>query len=120
MVMGLKNVGKSTVIQQLQKLSSGSFDDRRRKSESFVDFKGQLQFSEATQFPFKGLRKMAIKASESFILVYSVDDEESFDYVTKLLSEIIAIKGNTIYLFLGVFSLTFYYNIHLQTVKSYI
>ena len=93
LVMGLKNVGKSTVTQQLHKLMSSTQDDRRRKSETSLDIKEKLQFSEASQFPFKGLRKMSIKASESFVLVYAVDDEASFDYVTKLLSEIIAIKG---------------------------
>ncbi|XP_045160964.2 GTP-binding protein Di-Ras1-like [Mercenaria mercenaria] len=100
LIMGLKNVGKTTVLKQLEKISSRDLglDDRKRRSENSLDGKvpEQLQYSEATQFPFKGLRKMAIKAAEAFVLTYAVDDQDSFDYVTKLLSEIITIKGDDV------------------------
>lgn len=97
--MGLKNVGKSTVLNQLQKLTSrDTLDEKKGKGDINIDIKEleQLHFSEATQFPFKSLRKMAIKATEAFVLVYAVNDEESFDCVTKLMGEIIDLKGKRI------------------------
>lgn len=91
-IFGRKNVGKTTILHQLQHLT---MEDKKRTSVNCIPSKAptQLQFSEAIQYPFFGLRKMAIKAAKAFVLVYAVDDEESFDYVITLLGEIIEIKG---------------------------
>ena len=48
----------------------------------------------AGAFPFPAMRKLSIRTGDAFVLVYSIDDEDSFDEVKKIREQIIEEKGD--------------------------
>lgn len=101
MIMGTRNVGKTTIIQRIHEIikqDRGQSDSDASNEHDIPDEQSDLlpvpiQFSEASQFSFTSLTRVAFSTSDAFILTYAVDDKASFDYVTNLLGEIIAIRG---------------------------
>lgn len=97
LVIGHKHVGKTTIIGQLCKVFSTILEGDQRKSNEY-DHESKLtadslKFSEANLFDMPGLRDLTIRTADAFILTYATGDEESFDFVTTLIQNVLAIKG---------------------------
>ncbi|PVD38776.1 hypothetical protein C0Q70_01399 [Pomacea canaliculata] len=99
-VMGAAGVGKSAIISQflydhfqieynetIEELHQGEYDfDGTRLTLDILDTAGA--------YSFPAMRELAIATSDAFVLVYSVDDESSFEAVTKLREQILTEKNS--------------------------
>ncbi|KAL8601504.1 hypothetical protein ACOMHN_000446 [Nucella lapillus] len=98
-VMGAAGVGKSAIISQflydkfqheyietVEELHQGEYElNGVRLTLDILDTAGA--------YSFPAMRQLAITTSKAFVLVYSVDDESSFEAVTELREQIIREKG---------------------------
>ncbi|KAL4236422.1 hypothetical protein ACF0H5_004807 [Mactra antiquata] len=91
LVMGLPEVGKTSIVEQIHETNS---ELPGRKYHHIKKLVSSIEFTEAIDYNFKSFRKRAIHHADAIILVYSVEDIQSFDYVAILLEEIAAIKGS--------------------------
>ena len=99
-VMGAAGVGKTCIISQflyekfvteyketVEELHRGEYEING--SELVLDI---LDTSGA--YPFPAMRALSISTGDAFMLVYSIDDEGSFDEVKKLRDQIVTQKNN--------------------------
>lgn len=52
-----------------------------------------VELMDVSNFLLPSLQKMAIKTADAFVLVYAVDDVESFDFICNLREEVIQLRG---------------------------
>ena len=99
-VMGAAAVGKSCIINRF--LYQQFVDGYRATVEDFYLDKFQVNgvqveleiVDTAGAYSFPAMRKLAISSGDAFILVYGVDDEETFQEVKRLRDEILSGKDN--------------------------
>ncbi|OWF43164.1 GTP-binding protein Rhes [Mizuhopecten yessoensis] len=100
-VMGASCVGKSAIISQfLYDTFSSDYhetvEDLHRKEVDINGSKVILDILDtAGTHEFPGMRKLAIATSDAFILVYSVDNDASFEEVKLLREQIVNERGDT-------------------------
>ena len=98
-VMGSAGVGKSAIISQflydnfqfeynqtVEELHQGEYDLNGVKLTLDI-------LDTAGAYSFPAMRRLAISTGDAFVLVYSVDDEASFEAVTELREQILGEKG---------------------------
>ena len=97
-VMGAAGVGKSAIISQFL------YDSFRQEYNKTIEelHQGEYDFNglkltldildTAGAYSFPAMRQLAISTSDAFVLVYSVNDESSFDAVTQLREQILVEK----------------------------
>lgn len=90
LVIGASRVGKTSIIQEFtQKKFIEGFEDSNTEEVATVIV--ELMDVEVTLI--SALRRLAIKTAQAYILVYSLDEPKSFDYVTNIKQEIVEMKG---------------------------
>lgn len=98
-VMGAAGVGKSAIISQFlydnfQNEYNQTVEELHQGEYDFNGVKLTLDILDtAGAYSFPAMRQLAIATSDAFILVYSVDDEASFEAVTDLREQILSEKG---------------------------
>ncbi|XP_070184821.1 ras-related protein Rap-2a-like [Littorina saxatilis] len=98
-VMGAAGVGKSAIISQFlydnfQNEYNQTVEELHQGEYDFNGVKLTLDILDtAGAYSFPAMRQLAISTSDAFVLVYSVDDEASFQAVTELREQIITEKG---------------------------
>ncbi|XP_052897798.1 ras-related protein Rap-2b-like [Anopheles moucheti] len=102
-MMGAARVGKSSIISQflyekylsrykqtIEEMHRGEYElpDGSTLTLDILDTSGSYQFP--------AMRALSINKSGAFILVYAVDDEESWNEVERLREQIIAVRGTRV------------------------
>lgn len=94
-VLGSSEVGKTTIVRQFLyrsfvKEHASTFSDLYRIQ---LDPNVTIEILDTGDYVVPNLRKMMIKTGHAFLLVYAMDNKESFDTVSSLREEIIAVHG---------------------------
>lgn len=93
-VMGSAGVGQTSIINQF---IHNTFIEKRKQTikelyRHIIKFKtisAEIDILDTSgYYEFPGMRRLAIATGDAFILVYSVDNDDSFEYVTFLRDEI--------------------------------
>lgn len=93
LVMGSSQVGKTSLIGQF--ISRKFVEDYGGKGSYCGDDKQKkivVELMDTHQTLLPSLKRLAIKTSNAFVLVYSINDPESFEIVSALKDEIIEMK----------------------------
>lgn len=100
-VLGAAKVGKTAVIEQFL---YGTFNDEHIATveqlyrTEYQLKQGQLTFDildTSGSFQFPAMKELAIKTGDAFILVFSLDDKESFEEVRQLREMILKLKNDS-------------------------
>lgn len=99
-VLGAARVGKSSIISQFLHdkfipLYRETIEELHRGEYSMKGDKLVLDILDTSgAYIFPAMRQLAISTGDAFVLVYSVDDEASFDVVKALREQILACKSD--------------------------
>ena len=99
-VMGAAGVGKTCIVNRF--LYENFISDYKATIEEL--HRGEYEVNgvsltldildTAGAFPFPAMRKLSIRTGDAFVLVYSIDDEASFDEVKNIREQIVEEKGD--------------------------
>ncbi len=95
--MGSCAVGKTSIIdkymhQKFTEEYNTAVDNLHDASEKNV----RLEIMDSDGTLMSNKRRLAIRTAHAFLLVYAVDDEDSFDFISTLRNEIIDMKGDDV------------------------
>lgn len=94
MVLGSKHVGKTSIVRRFIRLKFAEEYRSAANEKHFIESDRTIvKLMEAENFLLPSHKKMAISTASAFVLVYAVDNAESFEYVRAMRDEIIAIRG---------------------------
>lgn len=100
-VMGGAGVGKSCIISQFlyeefQTKYKATIEELHREEYEVNGLPLTLDILDTSgSYEFPAMRQLSISTGDAFILVYGVDDEESFQEVMRLRTQILEQKGET-------------------------
>lgn len=97
-IMGASGVGKTAIVEQFlyERFPLDHVPTVEEMHCNVYDISGStltldlLDTSGSYEFP--AMRRLAIKTADAFILVYSIDDKESFNYVSSIRELILEIR----------------------------
>lgn len=90
LVIGAPRVGKTSIIQEFtQKKFIEGFEDSNMEEAATVI----IELMDVEVSLISSLRRLAIKTAQAYILIYSLDEPTSFDYVKSIKQEIVEMKG---------------------------
>ena len=92
-LVGARNVGKSSITQRFTQRSFG--ESTKKKTEKHTKRIGDF-FVEISEYLVDEISHFQMSSADAFILVYSVDNTESFDCLSDLRDVIISVKGENV------------------------
>ncbi|KAH9400722.1 hypothetical protein TYRP_002294 [Tyrophagus putrescentiae] len=103
-VLGSGRVGKTSIVRRL--LSEEHFVENHIPTvEELYQLEYKSRGSDVTlvldlldtsgSYPFPAMRELAIRSADAFLLVYAVDDADSYEEVIRLKEHIYALRGET-------------------------
>lgn len=100
-VMGAAKVGKTSLVSRFlyDQFQSRYHPTVEELHEGCFDINGALTVLEildtSGSYEFPAMRRLAIATGDAFVLVYSVDDEDSFAHVNALRKQILEQRGGS-------------------------
>ena len=103
-VMGSSKVGKTTLIKGLLRLNDKNDNNSEAKIDNLYEYREYMfEPSDTTQSSHPTLRSRAIATGDLFVLLFSVNDMQTFNFANELRDFIVERKGNDIpTLFVGI------------------
>lgn len=94
-VLGAEGVGKTSIVRRFIKEKIIQEYRHTNTDQNFLKCdRVTVEVLDTGNLLLPRLRKMAMQTADAFVLVYAVDDIQSFNYICQLLNEIVAVKGH--------------------------
>lgn len=94
LVLGSKGVGKTSIVRQfIREKIIDEYQSAETQQQFFKCDKVTVELMDVGNFLLPSLKRMAINTADAFVLVYAVDNIDSFNFICSLQDEIIEIKG---------------------------
>lgn len=100
-VMGSSKVGKSTFIKKLLCFNDSRYKLSGKKIDNLFEYREYTDAFHTDEVP--KLRYRALETGNLFVMLFSVNDIDSFNFVNKLREQIVETKGNDVsIIFIGL------------------